>query len=64
MRAATHADRIHHWLDLVGARDNLPLAELREKYSDVLVELSHRTGRLAPVELSRGATCSAGCRSR
>jgi FkbM family methyltransferase len=51
MRGATHADRIHHWLDLVGARDNLPLAELREKYSDVLADLSHRTGRLARVQL-------------
>jgi FkbM family methyltransferase len=51
MRGATHAERIHHWLDLVGARDDLPLADLREKYSDVLADLSHRTGRLARVEL-------------
>jgi FkbM family methyltransferase len=51
MRGAMHAERIHHWLDLVGARDDLPLADLREKYSDVLASLSHRTGRLARVEV-------------
>jgi FkbM family methyltransferase len=51
LRGATHAERIHHWLDLVGARDDLPLAQLRDKYSEVLADLSHRTGRLARFEL-------------
>jgi FkbM family methyltransferase len=50
MRGATHADRIRHWLDLVGARETLPPAELRRKYADTLRDLSHRTGRLARFE--------------
>jgi FkbM family methyltransferase len=50
MRGATHAERIHHWLDLVGAREDLPLDALRAKYAPVLRDLSRRSGRLARFE--------------
>jgi FkbM family methyltransferase len=50
MRGTTHADRIHHWLTLVGAHEPLPLDELRDKYAPVLADLSHRTGRLMRFE--------------
>lgn len=52
MRGATHTDRIHHWLDLVGAREDLPLDALRAKYAPVLRGLSQRSGRLARFEQS------------
>lgn len=51
LRGETHEDRIRHWLDMVGARDNLPPAELRAKYRSVLADLSHRSGRLARLEV-------------
>jgi FkbM family methyltransferase len=51
MRGATHAARIRHWLDLVGAREDLPLGDLRAKYATVLGDLSRRKGRLARFEL-------------
>jgi FkbM family methyltransferase len=46
MRGATHADRIRHWLDAVGASEDLPPQELRAKYAETLQDLSRRTGRL------------------
>lgn len=52
MRGTTHADRIHHWLDLVGAREQVPVEELRAKYAGVLADLSRRRGRLARLEQS------------
>ena len=52
MHGATHEDRIRHWLDLVGAREDLPLEALRAKYSPVLTDLSSRSGRLVRMEQS------------
>jgi hypothetical protein len=51
LRGATHNARIQHWLDLVGARDDLPLDKLRAKHAIVLRDLSRRTGRLARFEV-------------
>jgi FkbM family methyltransferase len=50
MRGATHADRIRHWLDLVGAQETLSREQLQVKYAPVLRDLSSRTGRLARLE--------------
>lgn len=50
MRGATHAERIQHWLGLVGAEESLTLDELRAKYSPTLADLSSRSGRLARTE--------------
>jgi FkbM family methyltransferase len=52
MRGATHAERIQHWLDLVGARDDLPLELLRKRHAPVLRDLSSRRGRLVRFEQS------------
>jgi FkbM family methyltransferase len=51
LRGTTHAARIRHWLDLVGARENMPLGDLRARYGSVLRDLARRTGRLARFEL-------------
>lgn len=52
MRGVTHEDRIRHWLDLVGASENLPLDELKRKYAPTLAKLSSRSGRLLRIEQS------------
>lgn len=52
MHGATHEDRIRHWLDVVGARDDLPLDQLRAKYAPVLEDLSRRSGRVVRFEQS------------
>jgi len=52
MRGATHPERIQHWLDMVGAQEDLPLEALRAKYEPVLRDLAQRSGRLARVEQS------------
>ncbi|HMC05923.1 MAG TPA: FkbM family methyltransferase [Solirubrobacterales bacterium] len=46
----THAEGIRCWLDLVGARESLPLDELRRRHGDLLASLSQRTGRRARYE--------------
>ncbi len=52
MRGATHADRLHHWLDLIGAHENLPVGELRRKYDATLKRLSARTGTVLRLKLA------------
>jgi FkbM family methyltransferase len=46
----THADRIHHWLDAVGAHESLALPDLRAKYAETLTWLATRRGRAARLE--------------
>ena len=52
MRGETHADRLSHWLDLVGAREDLPVEALRRKYAPTLKRLSARTGAMVRIELA------------
>jgi FkbM family methyltransferase len=50
MHGPTHEERIRHWLERVGAHEQLPPADLRRKYADTLQDLSQRSGRLVRFE--------------
>jgi FkbM family methyltransferase len=47
MVGPTHEDRTRHWLDLVGAADDLERPEVRARYQPTLKRLSSRSGALA-----------------
>jgi hypothetical protein len=50
MHGPTHEERIRHWLERVGAHEQLPPADLRRRYADTLQDLSQRSGRLVRFE--------------